>query len=46
VQEIVWGNLRGFTLIYEGKLFGGIESYSFFEVWAGVHVGVLRRGDT
>jgi hypothetical protein len=46
VKKIVWGNFEGFTLNYEGNLVGGIWFGGFFEVCSGVHVDLLRRGDS
>jgi hypothetical protein len=39
------GEFTRFTLFCEEKYFGGIYFEEFLEVWAGSHVGPLRRGD-
>jgi hypothetical protein len=45
VRFSVLGEFSGFTLNYEENDFGGIWIYAFLELWAGSHVGLLRRGD-
>jgi hypothetical protein len=44
MERNVLGEFRGFTLIYEEILNGGIEVWVLLGVWAGVHGGALRRG--
>jgi hypothetical protein len=44
MEEIVLGEFRGSTLIYEEILFGGIEIRCFFGVYPGFHVEGVRRG--
>jgi hypothetical protein len=46
VQENVLGESWDFTLNCEENSFGGIWFSDFFGVWAGIHVSLLRRGDS
>jgi hypothetical protein len=46
LDKIVLGEFNGFTLIYEENFGRGDLDLGFFCVWAGIHVGLLRRGDT
>jgi hypothetical protein len=44
MERNVLGEFSGFTLNYEGNLFGGIEIWDFWGFCSVVHVGLLRRG--
>jgi hypothetical protein len=46
VEKNVWGNFRGFTLIYEENLRGGNLKLRILMFWSVVHVDLVRRGDS
>jgi hypothetical protein len=46
VEKLVLEEISDFTLNYEEKLNGGISNWTFFGFYSGIHVRLLRRGDT
>jgi hypothetical protein len=46
MEEIVLGEFRDSTLIYEENYNGGIKIWAFLGFCSGFHVEVMRRGGT
>jgi hypothetical protein len=44
VRKNVLGEFSDFALNCEEIVFGGTEIWDFLGLWAGIHVGLLRRG--